>query len=112
MAASTASPQRAIEVFFSYAHADEVLRNELAKHLSLLANQGMIAGWHDRQIPPGTEWADAISTHLESAQIILLLVSADFLASKYCRSYWIPGSFETSSSMSEPSNALPRFRTL
>ena len=28
------------------------------------------------------------------------------------RSYWIPGSYETSSSRSAPSNALPRLRTL
>jgi hypothetical protein len=84
MAASTPLPQNAIEVFFSYAHRDETLRDELAKHLSLLQNQKVIAGWHDRQIPAGTEWAGAIDTHLENAQIILLLISADFMASKYC----------------------------
>lgn len=70
--------------FFSYARVDEPLRDALAKHLSLLENQGVIASWHDRLIPPGTEWAEAINAHLESAQIILLLVSADFMASKYC----------------------------
>jgi hypothetical protein len=84
MAASPSAPQRAIEVFFSYAHEDEVLRNELAKHLRLLERQAIIAGWHDRQITAGREWAGAIDAHLQSAQIILLLVSADFLASDYC----------------------------
>src|SRR5579863_1867747 len=73
-----------VEVFYSYAHEDEALRAELEKHLSLLRRQGVISGWHDRQIIPGTDWAQAIDGHLESAAVILLLVSADFLASDYC----------------------------
>jgi TIR domain len=84
VATSPSAPQQAIEVFFSYAHKDEELRDELAKHLRLLERQGIIAGWHDRQILAGSAWADAIDTHLETAHIILLLVSADFLASNYC----------------------------
>lgn len=73
-----------IEVFYSYAHEDETLRNALEKHLSLLRRQGLISSWHDRQIVPGTDWAKAISTHLETATLILLLISVDFLASDYC----------------------------
>jgi hypothetical protein len=73
-----------IEVFFSYSHRDELLRDELAKHLSILKRQGVITDWHDRQISVGTEWQGAIDDHLNSAQIILLLISADFLASDYC----------------------------
>src|SRR5262245_48635022 len=84
MVTSIASPRRAIEVFFSYAHKDEELRDELAKHLSLLERQGIIVGWHDRKILAGSTWADAIDAHLETAHIILLLISADFLASNYC----------------------------
>src|SRR5215469_1143805 len=72
------------EVFFSYAHNDEDLRNELANHLSLLKRQSVIREWHDRQITAGEEWAGEISSHLQSAEIILLLVSSDFLASDYC----------------------------
>ena len=84
MVTSPPVPQSAIEVFFSYAHVDEGLRNELAKHLSILERQGIIAGWHDRRIAAGTQWADEIDTHLQTAHVILLLVSADFLASNYC----------------------------
>lgn len=84
MAASLSAPNGAIEVFFSYAHKDEGLRNELAKHLALLEHQKVIASWYDRQIPAGNEWAGDIDTHLQTAHIILLLVSADFLASNYC----------------------------
>jgi uncharacterized protein (TIGR03492 family) len=69
-----------MEVFFSYAHEDEALRDKLAKHLKLLERQGVIKAWHDRDITAGEEWKNAIDNHLESANIILLLVSSDFLA--------------------------------
>jgi hypothetical protein len=84
MAESLSASQQAVEVFFSYAHRDGDLRDELAKHLRLLERQRIIAGWHDRRIPAGGEWAGEIDTHLQTARIILLLVSADFLASNYC----------------------------
>src|SRR5262249_33625189 len=84
MVASPLPPPRAIEVFYAYAHPDAALRTELDTHLSLLRRQGIIAGWHDRRITAGTEWAGAIDAHRQCAQIILLLVSADFLASDYC----------------------------
>ena len=72
------------EVFFSYAHRDEDLRDELAKHLSILKRQGKITAWYDRDIDAGKEWAQEIDTHLNSARIILLLISPDFIASDYC----------------------------
>lgn len=74
----------AIEVFFSYSHQDEDLMRELVKHLSLLKRQGVIRDWHDRQIGGGQEWAGEIDQHLNRAQVILLLISSDFLASDYC----------------------------
>jgi CHASE2 domain-containing sensor protein len=76
--------QTAVEIFISYAHEDEALRDELAKHLRLLERQGVIKAWHDRNITAGEEWKSAIDSHLESAKIILLLISADFLNSDYC----------------------------
>jgi HEAT repeat protein/3',5'-cyclic AMP phosphodiesterase CpdA len=78
------TPPEAIEVFFSYAHQDEDLRDELAKHLKLLERQGIISGWHDRKISAGQERAGEIDRHLNAARIILLLISADFIASDYC----------------------------
>jgi hypothetical protein len=71
-------------VFFSYSHADERLRDQLEKQLSLLRRQGVIKTWHDRRIGAGEEIDRAISEHVEKDDIILLLVSADFLASDYC----------------------------
>lgn len=74
----------AISMFISYAHEDEPLLRQLETHLSLLKRQNLVAAWHDRQIPAGTDWAGEIDARLEQASIILLLVSADFLASDYC----------------------------
>ena len=72
------------ELFYSYSHKDEELRDELDQHLSLLQRNGLIVGWHDRRIGAGDEWRDAIDAHVHSADIILLLVSSSFLASEYC----------------------------
>lgn len=79
-----AQTPQALEVFISNAHRDEAFRQALETHLSLLRRQGLIAVWRDRRIPPGTMWAQAIDAHLQTAQIILLLISADFMASDYC----------------------------
>jgi hypothetical protein len=73
-----------VDVFFSYSHRDEDMRDELERHLSLLKRSGAIRSWHDRRISAGGSWKVAIDEHLEKAHIILLLVSNDFLASDYC----------------------------
>jgi len=74
---------KAIEVFFSYSHKDEALRDQLAQHLTLLRRNRVITEWHDRQITAGEEWAGEIDAHLNSARLVLLLISPDFLASDY-----------------------------
>jgi hypothetical protein len=71
-------------LFFSYSHRDETLRDELEIHLATLKRQGVITTWHDRRIGAGKEFEKEISQYLEEAEIILLLVSPDFLASDYC----------------------------
>ncbi|MCK9565105.1 MAG: right-handed parallel beta-helix repeat-containing protein [Methanothrix sp.] len=73
-----------VEVIISYSHKDEMLRDELEKHLSILKRQKLISTWYDRKIGAGEEWKGQIDEHLDSARIILLLISADFLASDYC----------------------------
>jgi hypothetical protein len=73
-----------IRVFLSYSHTDENYRNELAKHLKILQRQGIIETWHDRCLLPGDEWASGIDENLRSADIILLLISVDFINSEYC----------------------------
>jgi internalin A len=76
--------KQAARLFYSYAHKDESLRNELETHLKLLQRQGIIESWYDRDIEAGDEWKRKIDDNLERADIILLLVSADFIASDYC----------------------------
>lgn len=71
-------------VFISYSHNDKDLRQELEKHLSGLCRQGVISTWLDSCIVPGHEIDSHISAEMDAADIILLLVSADFLASDYC----------------------------
>ena len=80
----TQTSKKAVRIFFSYSHEDEELRDELAAHLSLLKRRKVIEEWYDRDVDAGEEWRDKIDAHLEGADIILLLVSADFLASDYC----------------------------
>jgi WD40 repeat protein len=75
-----------ITIFFCYAREDEQLLNKLKAHLRPLQRQGLIDVWHDRDISAGTEWEKEISKHLSTAQIILLLVSPDFMDSDYCYS--------------------------
>jgi hypothetical protein len=72
------------KLFYSYSSADEVLRTELEKHLTLLKREGVIETWSFRNIDAGTEWKKSIDSNLESATIVLLLISADFIASDYC----------------------------
>ena len=59
-----------IEVFFSYSHKDENLREELEKHLKVLQRQGVIKSWSDRRIFAGSEWEKQIHLNLQRAQII------------------------------------------
>jgi len=73
-----------VTLFISYSHRDERLRDQLITHLSPLKRRGLIQTWHDRMIGPGENWRHAIDENLERAAIVLLLISADFLASDYC----------------------------
>jgi len=72
------------KLVFSYSHVDEELRNELEKHLSPLKRMGKIDAWHDRRIVPGEEFEGQIDKNFLEADIILLLVSSDFIDSDYC----------------------------
>ena len=72
-----------VDLFYSYAHEDEPLRDELDGHLALLRRKGVIRPWHDRGIVPGQKWDEAIDRELSTADLILLLVSKDFLNSDY-----------------------------
>lgn len=73
-----------VKIFFCYAHEDKKMLVQLQKHLKPLQQHGHIETWHDQDISAGSEWEPAIAKRLHEAQIILLLISADFINSEYC----------------------------
>src|SRR5271157_3847818 len=75
-----------MEIFCCYTHGDEELLLKLKKQLApFLRYQFVdIAIWYDAYISPGAEWKNEVYEHLNKAQIILLLVSPDFIASDRC----------------------------
>lgn len=79
-----ATRSQALRMFYSYSHKDEALRDELEVRLKLLQRQNLIQPWHDRRIIPGADWKQELDTNLEQADIVLLLVSPDFIHSDYC----------------------------
>jgi 5'-methylthioadenosine/S-adenosylhomocysteine nucleosidase len=76
--------RRGVRLFCSYSHRDEALRKELEPHLKLLQRARLVDVWSDREIEVNEDWRQQISDDLERADIILILVSADFIASDYC----------------------------
>ena len=64
--------------------ADHRHRDRLDRHLTALKREGAIETWHDQRIAPGTDWRVTLDEKLREADVILLLISADFLASDFC----------------------------
>jgi tetratricopeptide (TPR) repeat protein len=79
----TTQAPKPLRTFCSYSHKDEEYLNELRTWLRGLERQGLIEWWHDREITPGWEWEEAIDKNLRTADVILLLVTPDFMASDY-----------------------------
>jgi WD40 repeat protein len=78
------SSSNPVKTFVSYSRKDKELWQSLNAHLQILVRQEKLEPWSDREIEAGTEWEPLLRENLESAQIILLLISSDFIASKYC----------------------------
>lgn len=70
-------------IFFSYSSKDEALRHELEEHLEVLQSNGTLTTWHVHKLEPGADGRAVLEREIEAADIVLLLVSADFLASEY-----------------------------
>src|SRR5687768_10268077 len=75
--------ERPVRVFYSYSHSDEDLLARLRTHLTMLRRRGRITEWFDRNIEAGGEWRAEIAEQLDSADLILLLISSDFLDSDF-----------------------------
>src|SRR2546421_1308138 len=78
--------EQKVEIFLCYARKDQVVLSDLKTHFAPMLRLGLINVWHDTDISPGTTWEEEINKHLNTAHIILLLVSPDFMASDYCYS--------------------------
>jgi hypothetical protein len=76
--------RQSVNIFYSYSHKDEELKERLEEHLSTLRHKGIIKEFNDRKIVSGEEWEKEISEKLQNADIILFLLSASFLNSDYC----------------------------
>ena len=72
-----------IKIFLSYSHKDSDIKEELDTHFAPLKRSGKAQTWSDRDIELSSEWDEAIKRELEEADIILLLISANFIASNY-----------------------------
>ncbi len=73
-----------VNIFYSYAHQDEAYRDELSNYLGVLVKNGKIREWHDRKIEPGIDFNIEIENKIESSQIIIFLITENFLNSDYC----------------------------
>jgi hypothetical protein len=73
-----------VKIFISYSHKDEALREDLEGQLAILKNLKKIDIWQDRAIKAGDEWNQQILRAIDSANIIVLLVSPRFMASDFC----------------------------
>ncbi len=75
---------RCAKLFISYASEDDRHRERLERHLSPLRREGLVTIWHNQRIAPGDDWRARIGAALQESDVVLLLVSADFLASDFC----------------------------
>lgn len=75
-----------VKIFCSYAHEDQVFVHQLQTHFALLQRLKSWIFWTDTEIHAGEVWEQTIQEHLDTAQIILLLISPDFINSDYCYS--------------------------
>jgi len=82
---TSAAKDEAFKIFISYTHADESFREALDKHLSPLLLLGRAEAWHDRHLRAGTRLYEKIQGNIEAAHIVLMLISADYLASQACQ---------------------------
>jgi hypothetical protein len=73
-----------IDIFLSYAPSDASFRDELVTHLAPLRREGLIRDWHDGQIRGGDHRTSVVNKHLKKAGLVLVLISADYLAHRRC----------------------------
>ena len=81
---SVDTPKATLKIFLSYAHEDVKYADELRKSLRVMERNGLLRMWHDRELTAGEAWDARIEQELNDADVIVLQLSRDFLASEYC----------------------------
>jgi len=81
---SVDTPKATLKIFLSYAHEDEKAIDELRKSLKVMERNGLLRSWYDRELTAGEKWDARIEQELNDADVIVLQLSRDFLASQYC----------------------------
>lgn len=75
--------QKPLKTFICYAHEDRSTVSGIRSHLKPLERSGLVSVWHDVEILPGQHWDKSIKAQLQEADLVLLFVSVDFIASDY-----------------------------
>ena len=78
------------KIFISYSHKDKIWKNCLATQLAVLELEGYFTVWDDQQIEPSDDWFAEIERELNQADVAIMLISADFLTSRFIRAEEIP----------------------
>lgn len=100
-------PTNQLRFFVSYSHKDEPYKDELVTHMASLRRTGAIKSWDDRQIPIGGEWDHQIKSEMNNADVILLLISSDFMNSSYCNDVEVKRAMERHHDKNDPAVVVP-----
>ena len=82
-------------IFISYAHRDEHYKDELKNHLVPLVLKEKIEIWDDVEIDAGSEWDEEIKGNLSEADIVLILISSNSIASTYIQNVEIKSAMDS-----------------
>lgn len=82
------------KIFISYSSKNAAFIKRFATHLDVLKTNGIIEPWYDRMIESGTRWNDVIHAEMRSADVIIFLLSPDFIATEYIMKTEIPLAIE------------------
>lgn len=76
--------QTPVKAFISYSHKDKDGLEALISSLAMAKRVGNLTLWYDKAIDAGEEWEKRIFEELHNSDIVLCLVSADFINSDFC----------------------------
>jgi len=99
-----------LRVFLSYSHVDETWKDRLSRHLAVLTEEGLLDAWDDRRIGAGADWEAEIRAAMDAAEVAILLISADFLTSRFVRDSEVPRLLQRRAKegcASSPSSSIP-----